>query len=88
MHTLREKRKGFAMKDDVRLGLFMTFILLANAPKKRSAARQDIQPAMPQLLPLTRFLQAALERAKEHELSRGGIAGPVRWLCICSRGEP
>jgi hypothetical protein len=69
MHTLREKRKGFAMKDDVRLGLFITFILLASAPKNRSVARQDfIQPPMPQLLPLTRLLKAVLDRVQNHEV--------------------
>ena len=40
------------MRDDVRLTVFITFILLAVAPKNPSVVLQDfIQPAMPQLLP-------------------------------------
>jgi hypothetical protein len=62
------KRKGFAMKDSVRLASFINFILLAGVPENRSAAFQDfIQPVLPQLL-LTQFLRSMLARVCEHEL--------------------
>jgi hypothetical protein len=83
VHTLIGKWKEFAMKDDVRLRCFITFILLAGVPRNRSAAPQDfIQPAMPQLLPLTGFLKLVLERVREHESWLRAVDGPVRRLCI------
>jgi len=58
------------MKSNDRLGWFITFILLAAAPKKRAVAvskSTPIQPAIPDLLPLTRFLKNALDRVRAHE---------------------
>lgn len=61
------------MKNDVRLGVFITFILLTAVPTNPSVAVSDlihVQPAMPRLLLLTQFLRIALERIREHEFSR------------------
>ncbi len=58
------------MKSNDRLGWFITFILLSAAPKKRAVAVgkfTPIQPAIPDLLPLTRFLKNALDRVRAHE---------------------
>jgi len=58
------------MKHDVRLGVFITFILLLGIPKNPSVSVSDlthIQPASPQLLPLAHFLRSALDRVGEHE---------------------
>ncbi len=58
------------MKSNDRLGWFITFILLSVAPKKRAVAFSKftlIQPAIPDLLPLTRFLKNVLDRVRAHE---------------------
>ena len=57
------------MKDDVGLGSFIAFILLASTSKNRSVDLQDfIQPGIAQLLPLARFLKLMLEHMREQEL--------------------
>jgi hypothetical protein len=59
------------MKDNDRLGWFITFILLSAVPKKRAVAVSNfthIKPAMPDLLPLTRFLKNALDHVRAHEV--------------------
>jgi hypothetical protein len=61
------------MKDKARLGFFITFILLSGLPKNRALAVPKfthIQSAMPQLLPLTRFLKATLDRVRARESSQ------------------
>jgi hypothetical protein len=71
------------VKSNDRLGFFITFILLASVPKNRSVAVSDflhIQPARPQLLPLTQLLGIALKRVREHErlgISQAAPAGLV-----------
>lgn len=80
MHTLTGRTEGVAMKNDVRLGAFITFILLAAIPKNRSVAVSDfihIQLAIPQPLPLTQFLRVALERIREHEIFTAYEAAPA-----------
>jgi hypothetical protein len=57
------------MKEDVRLGLFITLVLLA-AQQMHSTAVGDIIPAQPatQEPPsLTRFVQMMLDRVRNHE---------------------
>ena len=59
------------MKNDASLGSFITFILLAAVPKNPSTAAGNftyIQLAIPQFLPLARFLELALDRIRKHEL--------------------
>jgi hypothetical protein len=80
MHTLTGRTEGVAMKDDIRLGAFITFILLAATPKNRSAAVSDfihIQLAIPQLLPLTQFMRIALDSIREHDISIANEAAPA-----------
>jgi hypothetical protein len=68
------------MKANVQLGLFITFILLAGAPKNRSVDAHDIdcpEPDVPRFLPLTRYLETALERVRGHELPVAHEARPT-----------
>jgi len=61
------------MKNDVGLGVFITFILLAAVPQKPSVAVSDfipIQPTAPRLLPFTTLLKIALDRVRAHESSK------------------
>jgi hypothetical protein len=58
------------MKEDVRLGLFITLVLLAAAQKMQSTVVGDIIPAQPTTLEppsLTRFVQMTLDRVRNHE---------------------
>jgi len=71
MHTLTgDKRKGFPMDEDLRLGLFITFLLLAAEQKNCSASARDFifdQPVTPEPFPLTRFVEMTLDRVRDHE---------------------
>ena len=60
------------MKDNARLGFFISLILLASVPKNPSIAVSDflhLRPVVPQLLPLTQFLKIALERVRAPRVS-------------------
>jgi len=69
------------MKSNALLGRFITFILLMGLPKNRAVAsgnRMHPQPKTADLLPLTRFLKATLERVQEREILQ------ARQACTCS----
>lgn len=77
------------MKSSDRLGWFITFILLSAVPKKPAVAVSNfshIQPAMLALLPLTRFLNDALDRVRAHEPSQS--RGPGHAELVFRIGTP
>jgi hypothetical protein len=68
------------MKSNILLGPFVTFILLLELPKNEVVAGSNLihtQPAAADLLPLTRFLRAILDRVRAHEQVQAGQTHPV-----------
>ena len=86
-HLEDGKRKELAMERNGRLCWFITFILLS-APQKRAVAASDfthIQPVIPELLPITRYLKAVLDRARARELS---ARKPLEAKLVFRIGQP
>lgn len=79
------------MKSNGRLERFITLILLLGLPKNQAVACNNthIQPALPDFLPLTRFLRATLDRVRVRELSkaRNPVEGELLFRIGFSSGK-